>query len=32
MPVQEFNMWMAYFDLKKEEQERQNRIAKMKRK
>ena len=31
MPVQEFNMWMAYFDLKKEEQERQNRIAQMKR-
>jgi hypothetical protein len=32
MPVQEFNMWMAYFELKKEEQERQNRIAQMKRK
>ena len=32
MPVQEFNMWMAYFDLKKEEQDRQNRIAQMKRK
>ena len=32
MPVQEFNMWMAYFDLKKEEAENQNRIAHMKRK
>ena len=32
MPVQEFNMWMAYFDLKKEEAEKQNRIAQMKRK
>ena len=31
MPVQEFNMWMSYFELKKEEQERQNRIAQMKR-
>jgi len=31
MPVQEFNMWMAYFELKKEEQEKQNRIAQMKR-
>lgn len=31
MPVQEFNMWMAYFDLKKEEAEKQNRIAQMKR-
>ena len=32
MPVQEFNMWMAYFDLKKEGAEKQNRIAQMKRK
>ena len=32
MSVTEFNMWMAYFDIKKDEQERQNRIAKMKRK
>jgi len=31
MPVQEFNMWMAYFDIKKDEQEKQNRIAQMKR-
>ena len=32
MSVTEFNMWMAYFDLKKEEAEKQNRIAQMKRK
>ena len=31
MSVTEFNMWIAYFDLKKEEQDRQNRIAQSKR-
>ena len=31
MPVYEFNMWCAYFDLQKEDQERQERINKMKR-
>jgi len=31
MSVSEFNMWIAYFGLKKEEQDRQNRIAQMKR-
>ena len=28
MSVQEFNMWIAYFKLQSEEQERQNRIMK----
>ena len=32
MSVTEFNMWIAYFELKREEQERQQRIAQMKRK
>ena len=31
MPVYEFNMWCAYFDLQKDDQERQERINKMKR-
>ena len=31
MSVTEFNMWIAYFELKREEQERQDRINKMKR-
>lgn len=31
MPVAEFNMWMAYFQIQQEEKERQERIAKMKR-
>jgi len=31
MSVTEFNMWIAYFELRKEEEERQNRIAQMKR-
>ena len=31
MPVYEFNMWIAYFDLQKEEQERQQRINQSKR-
>jgi hypothetical protein len=31
MPVYEFNMWLAYFDLQKEERERQERIAKMRK-
>ena len=31
MSVTEFNMWMAYFSDQKDEQERQNRIAQMKR-
>ena len=31
MSVSEFNMWIAYFDIKKDEQERQQRIAQMKR-
>jgi|TARA_R100000808_G_scaffold19775_1_gene42855 hypothetical protein len=31
MSVTEFNMWIAYFELKREEQERQQRIAQMKR-
>jgi len=29
--VTEFNMWIAYYDLKKEESERQERINQMKR-
>jgi hypothetical protein len=28
MPVEEFNMWIAYFELQKEERDRQERIAK----
>ncbi len=32
MSVSEFNMWMAYFSVQKDEQDRQNRIAQMKRK
>jgi hypothetical protein len=31
MSVSEFNMWLAYFDLKREEQERQERINQMKK-
>jgi len=31
MPVYEFNMWLAYFDLQKEERERHERIAKMRK-
>jgi hypothetical protein len=31
MPVVEFNMWLAYFDLQREEKERQERIARMKK-
>jgi len=31
MSVTEFNMWIAYFELKREEQDRQQRIAQMKR-
>tara|TARA_B100000214_G_scaffold227253_1_gene165570 strand:+ start:345 stop:446 length:102 start_codon:yes stop_codon:yes gene_type:complete len=31
MPVYEFNMWIAYFDLQKEEQDRQERIARARR-
>jgi len=31
MSVTEFNMWIAYYDLKHEESERQQRIAQMKR-
>ena len=31
MSVTEFNMWIAYFELKKEEQERQQRINQMKK-
>ena len=31
MSVTEFNMWIAYFELRKEEEERQNSIAQMKR-
>ncbi len=31
MPVDEFNMWLAYFDLQREEKERQERIARMKK-
>tara|TARA_Y100001972_G_C7404090_1_gene209909 strand:+ start:282 stop:395 length:114 start_codon:yes stop_codon:yes gene_type:complete len=31
MSVYEFNMWLAYFDLQKEERDRQERIAKMKK-
>ena len=31
MSVEEFNMWLAYFNLQNEERERQDRIAKMKR-
>jgi len=31
MPVAEFNMWLAYFNLQSEEKERQERIARMKK-
>tara|TARA_Y100000592_G_C5314966_1_gene241990 strand:+ start:188 stop:289 length:102 start_codon:yes stop_codon:yes gene_type:complete len=31
MPVEEFNMWIAYFALQNEEQDRQMRIAKARR-
>tara|TARA_R100000479_G_scaffold131818_1_gene69631 strand:+ start:455 stop:568 length:114 start_codon:yes stop_codon:yes gene_type:complete len=31
MSVYEFNMWLAYFDLQREERDRQERIAKMKK-
>ena len=31
MPVVEFNMWLAYFDLQREDRERQERIARMKK-
>ena len=31
MPVAEFNMWLAYFNLQSEERERQERIARMKK-
>jgi hypothetical protein len=31
MPHVEFNMWLAYFDLQREERERQERILKMKK-
>ena len=31
MSVSEFNMWLAYFDLKREDQERQERINRMKK-
>ena len=31
MPVYEFNMWLAYFDLQREDRERQERIAKMRK-
>ena len=31
MSVYEFNMWCAYFDLQREDRERQERINKMKR-
>ena len=31
MTVHEFNMWLAYFDLQREEKDRQERIAKMKK-
>tara|TARA_B100001057_G_scaffold460341_1_gene511348 strand:- start:557 stop:670 length:114 start_codon:yes stop_codon:yes gene_type:complete len=31
MSVYEFNMWLAYFDLQREEKDRQERIAKMKK-
>tara|TARA_A100001391_G_scaffold162673_1_gene121739 strand:+ start:359 stop:460 length:102 start_codon:yes stop_codon:yes gene_type:complete len=31
MPVEEFNMWIAYFAIQSEEQDRQMRIAKARR-
>ena len=31
MSVTEFNMWCAYYDLQKDESERQQRINQMKR-
>ena len=31
MSVQEFNMWIAYFQIQKEDEDRQNRINQMKR-
>jgi hypothetical protein len=31
MSVYEFNMWIAYFNLQQEEQEKQERLAKAKR-
>jgi hypothetical protein len=30
MPVEEFNMWIAYFNLKSEEQQKELNKAKMK--
>ena len=31
MSVEEFNMWIAYFNLQQDERDRQERIAKMKK-
>ena len=31
MPVTEFNMWLAYFQIQHEERERQERLAKAQR-
>ena len=31
MTVQEFNMWIAYYELQRIEQERQERLAKARR-
>ncbi len=31
MPVEEFNMWLAYFQIQNDERERQERLAKAQR-